>query len=54
MKVMLISENLRPSRQDEELTKKIKHAGQLLDIKLLDYVIITNEADYSFADEGLV
>jgi DNA repair protein RadC len=48
------SGNLKPSRQDEELTQKIKQAGQLLDIKLLDHVIITNEAYFSFADEGLV
>ena len=48
------SGNLKPSRQDEELTQKIKHAGQFLDIKLLDHVIITNESYYSFADEGLL
>jgi DNA repair protein RadC len=48
------SGNLKPSKQDEELTQKIKQAGQLLDIKLLDHVIITNEAYFSFADEGLV
>jgi DNA repair protein RadC len=48
------SGNLKPSRQDEELTQKIKQAGQLLDIKLLDHVIITDEAYFSFADEGLV
>jgi len=48
------SGNLKPSRQDEELTQKIKHAGQLLEIKLLDHVIITSEGYYSFADEGLI
>jgi DNA repair protein RadC len=48
------SGNLKPSRQDEELSQKIKQAGQLLDIKLLDHVIITGEAYFSFADEGLV
>ncbi len=48
------SGNLKPSRQDEELTQKIKQAGQLLDIKLLDHLIITNEAYFSFANEGLL
>src|SRR3954449_11514701 len=48
------SGNLRPSKQDEELTQKIKQAGQFLDIKLLDHVIITNESYFSFADEGLL
>src|SRR3954467_13674243 len=48
------SGNLRPSKQDEELTQKIKQAGQFLDIKLLDHVIVTNETYFSFADEGLL
>ena len=48
------SGNLKPSRQDEELTQKIKQAGQLLDIKLLDHLIVTSEGYYSFGDEGLV
>jgi len=48
------SGNLKPSRQDEVLTQKIKSAGEFLDIKLLDHVIVTNEGYYSFADEGLI
>lgn len=48
------SGNIKPSRQDQELTEKIKHGGQFLDIKLLDHVIVTNESYFSFADEGLL
>ena len=48
------SGNLKPSRQDEELTAKIKHAGEFLDIKLLDHLIVTPEAYYSFGDEGIL
>ncbi|MBS1735622.1 MAG: JAB domain-containing protein [Bacteroidetes bacterium] len=48
------SGNLKPSRPDEELTRKIKEAGRLLDIQVLDHVIVTSEAYYSFADEGLL
>ncbi len=48
------SGNLKPSQADEELTRKIKYAGQFLDIKVLDHVIITSEGFFSFADEGLV
>lgn len=48
------SGNLKPSRQDEELTRKIKEAGYLLDIKVLDHIIITSETYYSFADEGVL
>jgi len=48
------SGNLKPSQADEQLTQKIKQAGQLLDIRLLDHIIITSEGYYSFADEGLI
>lgn len=48
------SGNLKPSRQDEELTQKIKYASQFLEIKLLDHIIITSENYFSFADEGLL
>jgi DNA repair protein RadC len=48
------SGSLQPSRADEELTQKIKGAGNLLDIKVLDHLIITSEGYFSFADEGLL
>lgn len=48
------SGSLKPSRADEELTQKIKGAGQFLDIKVLDHLIICSEGYYSFADEGLI
>ena len=48
------SGNLKPSRQDEELTQKIKYAAKYLDITLLDHVIITAESYFSFANEGLI
>ena len=48
------SGNLKPSQADEQLTQKIKYAGQLLDIRLFDHIIISSEGYYSFADEGLI
>lgn len=48
------SGNFKPSRADEELTRKIKEAATYFDIKVLDHVIITSEGYYSFADEGLL
>ncbi|HUZ58369.1 MAG TPA: JAB domain-containing protein [Hanamia sp.] len=48
------SGNLKPSRADEELTKRIATAGIYLDIKVIDHIIVTNEGYYSFADEGLI
>lgn len=46
------SGSLKPSQADVQLTRKIKEGGQLLDITVLDHLIITKEAYYSFADEG--
>lgn len=49
------SGTLKPSQSDKNLTTKIKHASELLDIKLLDHLIITPKHEYySFADEGLL
>ncbi|MCV2486501.1 JAB domain-containing protein [Flavobacterium sp. SH_e] len=46
------SGNTNPSEADKHMTAKIRQAGELLDIKLLDHLIITSETYYSFADEG--
>ena len=48
------SGKLQPSNADKQLTQKIKQAGVTLDIKLLDHLIITEKAYFSFADEGLI
>ncbi len=48
------SGNLVSSRQAEELTGKLKQAGQFLDLPVLDHLIITNEGFLSFADQGLL
>ncbi|MBK7138325.1 MAG: DNA repair protein RadC [Bacteroidetes bacterium] len=47
------SGNLKPSEQDIKLTKKIRSAGEILDIKILDHIIIGIEDYFSFADNGL-
>ena len=46
------SGNLQPSRADEAITQRIAEAANLLDIKLLDHLIVSDEGYYSFADEG--
>ena len=43
-----------PSKADEDLTRKIKTAGQFLEIAVLDHFIVTNEEYFSFADHGLL
>jgi DNA repair protein RadC len=48
------SGNLQPSQSDIDLTKKLKEGGKLLEVSLLDHLIITSEAYYSFADEGMI
>lgn len=45
------SGNLRPSEQDIKLTKKLKAAGQSLDIPVLDHIIFTNAGYFSFSDK---
>ena len=48
------SGNLKPSQSDSNLTKKIKEAGVIMDIKLLDHLIVTEKDYFSFADEALL
>ncbi|QOG03714.1 DNA repair protein RadC [Flavobacterium sp. MDT1-60] len=47
------SGNLQPSDADRKITKKIKLAGDSLDVKVLDHLIITETNYYSFVDEGI-
>jgi len=48
------SGNLTPSEADIHLTRKLKEAGVLLDLPVLDHLIVSSEGYYSFADEGLL
>lgn len=43
-----------PSDADVKLTKRLLEVGQLLDIKILDHLIISNNQYFSFKDEGLI
>lgn len=44
----------KPSTQDQALTKDIKEFAKLIDMKLLDHVIFTDNGYFSFADEGIL
>jgi DNA repair protein RadC len=44
---------LQASDADAAITKKLKLAGEQLDIKVLDHIIITENGYYSFQDEGI-
>ena len=48
------SGHLKPSKADLALTEKLRHAGKLLEIPVLDHLIVTNEGYLSFADENLM
>lgn len=47
------SGTLIPSDADKQITKKLKAAGQNLDINVLDHIIITENGFYSFNDDGI-
>jgi len=48
------SGNLKPSKADIELTKKVNQALSYFDIKVLDHLILTEDSYYSFADDNLL
>lgn len=48
------SGNLKPSQADIDLTNKMKSAGKLLEIPVLDHIIFGDEGYLSFADEGMI
>lgn len=49
------SGNTQPSEADKRITRKVKSAGEILDIALLDHLIITpNDGFLSMTDEGYI
>ncbi len=48
------SGNRHPSQADNELTRKLRGAASLMDIRLIDHVIFTDRGYYSYADEGIL
>lgn len=48
------SGSLRPSNADVNITHKLKAAGKLLDIEVLDHVIVSTEGYFSFREDGML
>ena len=48
------SGNLKPSQQDIELTRKLQQGGDILDIRVLDHIILSDTGYLSMADEGYI
>ena len=43
-----------PSKYDKEVTRDLVFAGNIMQIRVLDHIIIGNNRYYSFANEGLI
>ena len=41
-----------PSPEDFKITKKLQNAGEIVDVKVLDHVIVSDKSYYSFADDS--
>lgn len=48
------SGSIKPSEADMKMTQKIKEAGRLVDITVLDHIILAGNTYLSFADEGIL
>ncbi len=48
------SGNTEPSREDHEITQRLKAAGEILGIDLLDHIIFSHKGYYSFAEHELI
>ena len=49
------SNELTPSSDDKDFTRRVTESGRLLNIKILDHIIVTPSNGYfSFCDEGML
>ncbi|MFC2086777.1 DNA repair protein RadC [Bacteroidota bacterium] len=48
------SGNLTPSEADKNITRKLKSASEIMEIKLLDHIIVSDNGFLSFSDDGLL
>ncbi|RPD39035.1 DNA repair protein RadC [Chitinophaga barathri] len=48
------SGNLRPSRADVSITRKLKEGGKMLDIAVVDHIIVTDAGYFSLLEDGLM
>ena len=48
------SGNIRPSKEDDLLTRHVAQASECMDIRLVDHIILTDGAFYSYSDEGRI
>lgn len=46
------SGNLTPSREDREITQRLREAGEILGIEILDHLVFSERGYYSFMEQG--
>lgn len=46
------SGNTKPSREDDDITERIRKAGEVMNIRLMDHIIIGYAGYYSYHDNG--
>ncbi|GAB6120505.1 RadC family protein [Dysgonomonas termitidis] len=46
------SGNSDPSGDDDNITLRLKEAGQIMDVRLLDHIIVCDHSYYSYMDRG--
>lgn len=46
------SGDVKPSREDDAITKAIQDAGKILNVNVLDHIIVATDKYFSYADEG--
>lgn len=48
------SEDIQPSNEDKNITRRIENSGDLLGISLMDHIIVGGDEYYSFRENGLI
>lgn len=48
------SGNIRPSDADIRITEKLRDAGKIMEVPVIDHIIVTDNSYFSFADENLL
>lgn len=48
------SNDPHPSKEDLDMTRKVKEGADILEISMIDHIIIGDETYYSFAEEGTI
>ena len=43
---------VKPSKQDDQLTRNLRQAAELMSIRMVDHIIVGEKNYYSYSDEG--